>query len=245
MTIYLLFVFNSGMKINILNFNKYNLKTIEKKDQKNVRLNSCVSDVFCKNNDITFCARKIQDVNLKKRKGKQIIPAQICELNYSEYDKNLLLNLASYWRDTSYASDIVDDYYVGYNSRYFAVALGNSSNVKADDIKSIVEFEVRYDDYDDDGYCYINYLQAAPEIANNKKSPIRGAGELALYAVVDFAKKNNYRKVALYSSNNSFYEKMGFENDGRRYKVCPNCDFHLDKYDYDWFLEHVRKKYGF
>ena len=102
-----------------------------------------------------------------------------------------------------------------------------------------------YDKDDDEGYCYINFLQSAPEIADNKRSSIRGAGALALYAVVDYAKRHNHSKVCLFSSNNSFYENMGFENSGKKGSYLSNCDFHLDKRDYDWFLDKIRKKYGF
>ena len=239
-----MFIFKFYMKVSFLNLN--NSYTFNKSRKINsLSQNSLTSDVFQRNNNLTFCARKICDVNLISRKGKKPLPAQICELNHSQCDSNLLLNLNSYWRDTAYTSDIVDDFYSGYKSKYFAVALGDSVNVKPDDIKSIVEFDVIYDKDDDEGYCYINFLQSAPEIADNKRSPIKGAGALALYAVVDYAKRNNFRKVSLFSSNNAFYEKMGFENDGRACKHLNNCDFHLDRRDFDWFLNEIRKKYGF
>ena len=59
-----------------------------------------------------------------------------------------------------------------------------------------------------------------------------------MYEAVKVAKKEGYQKVDLYSTNNSFYQKIGFE------KNPKSNFFSLDKSQYDSFLSRVEQKYN-
>lgn len=61
---------------------------------------------------------------------------------------------------------------------------------------------------------FIDFLQSAPDIADNAQSKIRGAGELAVYSAVKEAKEKGLKKIELTSgsaTSNTFYDKIGFD----------------------------------
>lgn len=195
--------------------------------------------------DLNFCANYLYDVNLRRRTTKRPIGAKVVELDFSDKDDLLMLNLASFWRATSYFSPISSDYCKNSNKfKFFAIVDGNNSEPNAKDVKSLVQFRV-CEDKNEGKTCDIIYLQCASDIADNEKSSIRGAGELAVYSVVNYAKKCGCEKVTLQSTNNGFYENIGFEMGAGYSPISGYCPFYLDKKDYDWFLKRVEEKYKF
>ena len=166
-------------------------------------------DAFEKSNPVSFKSRHVMDVNLKRRTTKSPIKGQIRELEGSYQDDRLMYSLGSMWAKTLYMGTILKNYYKGENNRFYIVSKGNSEDVKASDVKSILFFK----DVIKGGkkQCSVEFLQAAPEIADNEKSSIKGSGELALYAAVNHAKESGCKQVTLTSTNNDFYENVGFE----------------------------------
>ena len=189
---------------------------------------------------LQFCARDLYNINLIKKTTKKPAEAKIVEFDHSERDKNLIYSLDSIWQDTTYMPCISYNYFQKLkNNSFIAVSEKNSENLKAKDIKSILQYEDSI--IDGKKQCEIIYIQAAPEIANNKKAPVKGAGELIVWAAVKHAKQTGCEEVFLTSTNNGFYENIGFENCKRQY-VFGN-EFCLKSKDFDWFLKKTEKKY--
>ncbi len=217
---------------------RQNLKTGTKKT-----FNSCRNDSFTKSNDIAFGAKFLYKVKLKDRITKEPIQAQVFEMDFSKSDKNLLTRLLEKWKMTEYFYSIFSDYNEGRKSKYLAVALGESKSLDENNIKSLVEFQRGM--IGRKKRCEVLYLQCSPEIANNPKSPIRGAGEVALFGVVKYAKKNKHSEIVLFSTNNEFYKRIGFIPEDEVCATMPCCNFSLENQDYDNFLKNVKAKYNF
>ena len=200
-------------------------------------------DVFEKSNPVSFTSKHIMDVNLKRRTTKKPIEAQIRELDFSSQDDRLMFSLGSMWARTLYMESILKNYYKGGNNRFYVVAEGQQDDIKAKDVKSILHFK----DVVKGGkkQCSLEFLQAAPEIADNEKSSIKGSGELALYAAVRHAKEAGCKQVTLTSTNDDFYENVGFEMGVKKDYKKAGTPYYLNEKDYDWFLEKTEKKYGF
>lgn len=206
-------------------------------------LNALKVDTFEKNAQTSFTSRHIMDVNLKRRSTKNPIEAQVVKLDSSQDDAKLMLNLLSFWADSEYIFSIADSYYNDKDFNIYAIASKNKKKLRSKDIKSI--FSLRFENKKGLKVCDLEFLQSAPEIADNPKSSIKGSGEVALYYVVKLAKDNNCDRVTLSSTNNSFYENMGFEMGVKKHPYSKITPFYLEKSDYDWFLKRVEEKYGF
>lgn len=166
-------------------------------------------DGFKKNNTLSFTSKHTMNVNLKNSATKSTISAQVVELDYSPNDDRLISNLNTLWSKTQFMDIISDFYHRGKNKKFFVIALGNDNKIETKGVKSILQVENKQEN--GERVCKIDFIQSAPEIADNKTSSIRGAGEIALYTAVDYAKKTGCKKVALASTNNGFYEKAGFQ----------------------------------
>lgn len=223
---------------SILNYQTFGKQTFVPKNNTAIK-----KDVFEKSNPVSFTSRHIMDVNLKRRTTKNPIQAQVRELDFSSQDDRLMFSLSSMWARTLYMESVLKNYFKGGANRFYIVAEGQKDDIKASDVKSILFFK----DVVKDGkkQCRLEFLQAAPEIADNEKSSIRGSGELALYAAVHHAKETGCRQVTLTSTNDEFYDKVGFEMGVKKDYKKAGWPYYLDEKDYDWFLEKVEKKYGF
>ena len=201
------------------------------------------NDSFEKTNSISFTSKYIMDVNLKRRSTKNPIKAQVRELDFSKEDDRLIFNLGTMWSKALYIDSIIKNYFKGGKNKFYIVTTGNNEDVKAKDVKSILYFK----DTTKNGKkeCSLEFIQAAPEIADNEKSSIKGSGEVIVYALVKHAKETGCERINLTSTNNEFYENLGFEMGVKKDFTKAGTPFYLDKKDYDWFLSKVEKKYGF
>lgn len=200
-------------------------------------------DLFERNADVNFTSAKVADVNLKRRTTKRPIEAYVAQLDFSLEDKILMTNLYSLWSDTDYMESISNAFLRKKNIKTFVVAAKTKKNLSAKDVKSVFCLELQ--DNSGKRICNLKYLQSASDIADNPKSSIRGAGELALYYTVKYAKENGCNMVSLTSTNNSFYENAGFEMGEVIYPCSNICSFYLDENDYDSFLKKIEEKYKF
>lgn len=93
----------------------------------------------------------------------------------------------------------------------------------------------------------IHFIQASPDIVNIKPSPIKGSGELSLYGAVRLANENGFKRIQLDSSNDSFYEAMGFKRAGNMYDVCEFENeggiYRLSSRKFGQFLKKIENKY--
>lgn len=200
-------------------------------------------DVFEKSNPVNFTSRHIMDVNLKRRTTKRPLGAQVAQLNFTPEDDKLIFNLGCFWAKTEFIHPITDFYHKKGKKQFYVIAMGNNSEIKAKDVKSILQIEDTT--IKNKKVCKVDFVQAAPEIADNEKSSVRGAGEVALYVAVRHAKEEGCKQVVLTSTNNDFYEKIGFEMGAKKDLFSSICPYYLDEKDFDWFLEKTEKKYGF
>ena len=94
----------------------------------------------------------------------------------------------------------------------------------------------------------IYYIQSSPKILETKQLPlIKGAGELAVYGAVKLAKNNGFEKIRLLSTNDTFYEKIGFEQQSslsRSRKNGVGSYYILPKEKYDLFMKNIERKYS-
>ncbi len=152
-------------------------------------------------------------------------------------DKKLLDKLYDNWYNTEYTHNVI----VRFNqlkdfSNLYITKLKKNCKALKDNICSLIETtNPKANDRRDD--FVIKYIQAAPEIANKSDKPVKGAGELAVYEAVKTAKENNYKRISLYSTNDNFFTKLGFEKDENSH------NFVLKKDKFDSFLEKVEQKY--
>lgn len=231
------------MKICKLNFNINNTLPRQNFTRKPFvqGLGNC--DSFEKSNDVNFGAQKLYDVNLRRRTTGRKLKAQVFALDSSARDKNLFFNLYLGWGVTQYALPMYQNYHRGGKDKFIAVSLGNEPHPRAGNIQSVVNFkDVRVKGKKE---CRIIYLQSAPNIADNPKSSVRGAGEVALYAVVKYAKKNKCSRISLLSTNNDFYERIGFKMGVKSHPLSNICEYYLEEKDYNAFLGMIEKKYSF
>lgn len=209
-----------------------------------MRINSISQNYYLRQNSYCphFCSKKLLDVNLRNRAQKALEPAQVVELDYSKSDEELINSMHTSWSSTRYFPSISAEYAISTgNYKFHMVAAGNRNIIKRKDVKSIVDFEIL--GRQDNKILCINYLQSAPEIANNRNSDIEGAGELLMYSVVKYAKESKCKKITLVSSCNGFYRNIGLK--ATQVINDKAARFELEEKDYDEFLARVEKKYGF
>ena len=238
---FFVYIFSISMKIINLNNigNSYRTLPASKKCSSGY----IQKDSFEKSKELNFCAKDLYNVNLMRRSTKKLLKSRVVQLEHTSCDELLMLNLLSFWRDTRYCEPMIKDYFSRICDNFYIVVLGDKKEIKACDVKSFLQMHDQF--VKGQKQCELVYVQAAPEIANNPKSSIKGAGEIALYSVVKYAKDHGCKKVTLLSANNGFYEKIGFEMGAKTYYKSSNRDFYLEEKDYDQFLKRVEKKYGF
>lgn len=118
------------------------------------------------------------------------------------------------------------------------VAFACTSNPKSN-FKSHNFWEVEDKNKKSDFGLY--YLETINAIKSDRK--VGGAGELLVYGLVKLAQKYDFDMFSLTSTNDGFYEKIGFKTDFEKYGNAGA--FFLDAKDYNPFLSRVEKKYGF
>ena len=187
-----------------------------------------------------FCSKDLYRVNLKK--DNQPLQAKAIQFDHSKGDTRLIAHLALDWLNTEYMKNIVANYSCKHEPATIIGIASDKEDLSSKDIKSLVAY--RDDIKKGKKECEILFLQASPEIADNKKSPIRGAGELAMYAVVKHAKEKKCSKVSLMSTNHDFYRHIGFIPMAPISPLYSSKGFYLEKKDYDTFLKKIEEKYN-
>ncbi len=87
---------------------------------------------------------------------------------------------------------------------------------------------------------FISFIESKSNIVRAINPEVRGSGELGLYGLVKLAKKNKKKTVELFTSNESFYKKMGFKR-LLGSSFTPKYELNIENYDY--FINRVEEKY--
>ncbi len=86
----------------------------------------------------------------------------------------------------------------------------------------------------------LEFIEKKPSLNKGHNAQIKGSGELSLFGLSKIAKKKNFDKLMLCSTNDEFYRHVGFkefEDETLFY------DFGLEKSDFAEFAKKVSKKY--
>lgn len=155
-----------------------------------------------------FRGIKIFNANLiDKLKGK-FIPATATKLDFQD-DSKVMQSLTKSWGDSN--ADYIDgisDTFKRQKGSFSTISVDDKTKPFSDNIKSIIKTDIENDT------MFIDFLQSAPDIADNSQSQLRGAGELAVYSAVKEAKEKGLKKIELTSgsaTSNTFYDKIGFD----------------------------------
>ncbi len=194
-------------------------------------------------NKASFGATILDNVTLRKKtlSGYKTVEGFVSQLTKDDAgDIARLQGIKENWRkSTIYSNEIIDNFCQNLKKKNFYITELKDNCVR---IKNRICCMMQTTDPTVNQMrdkFRIDLLQSAPAIANKgSSSKIKGAGELAVYEAVKVAKKEGYQKVDLYSTNNSFYQKIGFE------KNPKSNFFSLDKSQYDKFLSRIEQKYN-
>ncbi len=202
---------------------------------------------------VPFTANPLYDINLRKLTNDvdyKNIPAKFSELIIGDdIDHSAMKKLKELWKHiTDYGSTFADNFDKQKAEKsYYLTEVVDDSKSLYDRITCVVETTNPKKSANKDVFD-IHLLQASPKLANKQASEIKGSGELSLYGAVKVAKENEFKKISLISTNDSFYDKMGFEkvdmldpdesmfNEGGIYELAA------DKYDD--FLNKIEQKYN-
>ena len=199
-----------------------------------------------------FGAVPIYSIKLKKLQytGNYIpLSAKFSQISYKNQDDfDVIQNAAEKWqvygdRDC-FIGNIADDFKAPRSNEAYYIT--EMVMPKMDLFHRLVSvMEVTNPKWPDKKDFSIYYLQSAPMIAYAKgKSPVKGAGELAIYGAVKLAKENGFENVKLFSSNNAFYDRIGFPRVRGREVSIFATPYKLKEKDYDRFLSRIEEKYS-
>ncbi|MDD3236545.1 MAG: hypothetical protein PHV37_00430 [Candidatus Gastranaerophilales bacterium] len=198
---------------------------------------------------VSFGANPIYDVNLRQVVDgvQKLIPANFSELIIkNEGDEWAMLNVQDIWKrlgKTDYADCFADNFIKRKEDKsYFVTELKDAVKELQDRITCLIETTNPKKTKDRDLF-EVKLLQASPKIANKAETTsIKGSGEMSLYGAVRQAKEHGFSKVGLLSTNNSFYNKMGFSA-VETYEDGAGGWYELPAEKFDEFLDKIAKKY--
>ena len=191
----------------------------------------------------SFGQIQLDTINLKKvvdKNKSKLVPAKFSELDCCvKEDIKKMETILSNWKKALLCGYFSFDFkhLLTLDRRFFVI---EEESEEGDIARNLMELEVPVNG--SNNRITVQLLQSAPEIANNTEALTRGAGELALYEAVKMAKEQKLDSVNLYSINNSFYDKMGFEKLDEDSSHCSNYELTASKFDE--FMERVEKKYN-
>lgn len=173
-----------------------------------------------KNHCINFCSKSLYtaQVNFFPHGSQKPIPTSIIITELNRYDIKRLKKSNASWRNTSWASSIINEL-EDYNyknalknkliPKFFAIEIPDKKGIPR--IKSLAMATKKVSERK----VQVNYIQnfAANSEAISKENIIKGAGSCLMYAIIKFAKRNKARSISLYSMElaQDFYKKIGFK----------------------------------
>lgn len=201
-------------------------------------------------NKYNFGATPLYPLNVKQKVDDNYVslPAHFCELDYADSDDvELVVKMNKKWIVKNPLENYLDTITKNFvknirkkqTRKYFILQLDKPT--LSDYARTVAIMETTNPKKVNEKGLEIIFLQSVNSIYKSlRQVDIKGAGEQIIAGVVKYAKNNNYSHVNLFSTKDSFYEKIGFR--------CIQKDwdgsiFFLSKYDYDNFLNRVNEKY--
>lgn len=201
----------------------------------------------------SFGQIRLDTVNLKKKTfGKdkfKFVQAAFSELEPKNMeDQEKMFRLQKEWQKTRLGDMLTTDFLhnVRPGCKYYILEEMPKNGSKNSKVTNLMELVFPSDKVLAGNEKFkklkIEFVQSAPQIADKKNAKIRGSGELALYETVKMAKEQNLDAVELFSINNDFYDRMGFEM--TRKGSYGTAVYELPSARFNEFLERVEKKYN-
>ena len=202
---------------------------------------------------VSFSANPLYDINLKKLADNNLyepLKAKFSQLLNNDDDAWEMLNVQDVWGrlgSSEYTEMITDNFIKAKNPQraYYLVETSDSRKELFERATALLE-TTNPKKLDKDIF-EIHFLQASPALVGKNAPEIKGSGELSLYGAVKVAKENGFKKVQLFSSNDGFYEKMGFVKAESLYPedktVSDGGIFELSADMFDDFLVKIENKY--
>lgn len=191
---------------------------------------------------ISFGERPLYNIKLKERLENDTFSktdGTFASLNPDDKrDTELIKKLETLWNPSGYAAVIAEEFlhpYKSKNSSFYIIEKNSPANDTLHKTTCIAS-ATNVDNTDKSAF-EIDYIQTTPDISQSDNPQIKGSGELMVYGCVKEAQKYGFQKVSIFSSNNSFYEHLGFNKVAYRWYELPSSQ-------YDEFLERVEKKYA-
>lgn len=195
----------------------------------------------------TFGTKPILPAKIKGKTGNLIrVTFSMLDPNKTN-DLQAIREIASNWivphKSTNYANNIANFFQMKNNNiKFFCIELSNKTKKLNNKIKSIIVTS-NPDDINKE-LLEIHILQSSPDIIMNPQEPYyKGAGISAIYGIVKLALIKGFKKINLISTNDSFYEHIGF-------KSIKNTDpsekinfFELEKDKFITFIKNYEEKY--
>lgn len=203
--------------------------------------------------NVSFGANPLYDINLKKIVGEDLIeqiPAKFSQLVLkNEDDTWAMINIEDIWSKiakTDYTGMITKNFIDAKKPEraYYVVESGDTSKELFDRLTCIMETTNPKTVLNKD-YFEVHFLQSHPDIVNKAPGALKGSGELSLYGAVRVAKENGFKKVQLFSSNDGFYDKMGFVKTESISDEAGSSGgmYELSSDMFDSFLKKIEEKY--
>lgn len=207
-----------------------------------------------KQTNINFGAKTLYPMMIKKavKNGYRLVKADFAELSVrSKKDKQCIDELKKAWRfsssENNYIHDIAQKFYddAGFKTsplyRYFVVRLASGKKKMSQKIASIMAVKIEPKEL-----LFLDYIQSASQVKHNSNVPkVKGAGELGILGLIKLAKGSLLKRLCLSSTNDTFYDKLGFKfNYEHIQSVLSSATHSLPKRKYNSFIEKTEKKYN-
>jgi len=207
-------------------------------------------------NNITFGATTLYPIRIKKviKGGYRNVKAYFEELStQSKIDKKCVQEIQFAWRlaksKHNYISDIASIFKNDCNLynipeyKYFITRLASQNGKISKKIASIIA--VKFDNKK--RKVILEYIQSASQVKKKTEVPhVKGAGELAILGLIKYAKEHGFKKIVLSSTNDSFYDKLGFKKIPKRISkyATDDSDYTLTFSKFESFIRKISEKYG-
>lgn len=202
-------------------------------------------------NKYNFGAQPLYPLNVKQKvdNGYITVPAHFCEIDYIDSDDvDLVIKMNKKWVPKNPLENYIDTIAKNFvkairkkeTRKYFVLQVDIPTLDDYAKTVSIIE-TTNPSKFNEKGLEII-FLQSINSIYKIlRKFDVKGAGEQIIAGAVQYAKDNNYDFIKLFSTKDSFYDKIGFRCIERG---KDGSIFFLSKYDYDNFLNKTKEKYG-
>ncbi len=205
-------------------------------------------------NALSFTSTKIYDINLKERKkdgSYKLIPASFSKIEDADLED--LRKMAHAWKKEdvrSYSRYFLDEFREKNESHgklgFYSIEKDNHRSFSSRTTGLMMTREDR--DFMKQKVLHVVILQANPKYATREDeinaSKLKGTGELAIYGAVKLAKESKCKSIEVFSTKDSFYEHLGFQNKvDRKGNVYPS-DYKLKSSQFDSYIQRIEEKYN-